>query len=99
MEKSECVVELCTLCDDPVSKFDPTFQCDKKSCRIGHVMCNDCVVDQICPHCNAPVLERYDISIVSTVPGHKSWSAGPFLKQNYPKYRLCEENMGGSFRL
>ena len=34
-----------------------------------------------------------------TVPGHKSWSAGPFLKQNYPKYRLCEENMGGSFRL
>ena len=36
---------------------------------------------------------------IFTVPGHKSWSAGPFLKQNYPKYRLCEEDMGGSFRL
>ena len=34
-----------------------------------------------------------------TVPGHKSLSAGSFLKQNYPKYRLCERDMGGSFLL
>ena len=34
-----------------------------------------------------------------TVPGHKSWTAGCFLKQNYPKYRLCEREMGGSYLL
>ena len=28
---------------------------------------------------------NYSISVY-TVPGHKSWSAGSFLKQNYPKY-------------
>ena len=36
---------------------------------------------------------------VHTVPGHKSLTAGCFLKQNYPKYRLYERNMGGSYLL
>ena len=38
-------------------------------------------------------------SFLHTVPGHKSWTASCFLKQNYPKYRLCERDMGGSYLL
>ena len=40
-----------------------------------------------------------DYVYMSTEPGHKSWSAGSFLKQNYPKYRLCQRDMGVSFQL
>ena len=44
--------------------------------------------------------EELQVSIdIHTVIGHKSLSAGSFLKQNYPKYRLCERDMGGSFLL
>ena len=32
-------------------------------------------------------------------PGHKSLTAGCFLKQNYHKYRLCERDMDGSYLL
>ena len=39
------------------------------------------------------------VSTQSTVIGHKSLSTGSFLKQNYPKYRLCERDMGGSYIL
>ena len=39
------------------------------------------------------------LALVYTVPGQKSWTAGCFLKQNYPKYRLCERDMGGSYLL
>ena len=43
-----------------------TFQCDKHS---EHVICNDCIEDQTCPYCNAPVLERYVmIKIKDNVP-------------------------------
>ena len=33
---------------------------------------------------------------IHTEPGHKSLSAGSFLKQNYHNYRLCEQDIGGS---
>ena len=52
----ECSLEQCSLCSEQISKLDVTFQCDKHS---EHVICNDCIEDQTCPYCNAPVLERY----------------------------------------
>ena len=48
--------EKCSLCSEQISKLDMIFQCDQHS---EHVICNDCIEDQTCPYCNAPVLERY----------------------------------------
>ena len=48
--------EKCSLCSEHISKMDMIFQCDQHS---EHVICNDCMDDQTCPYCNAPVLERY----------------------------------------
>mgnify|MGYP001274000231 FL=1 len=48
-------LEQCSLCSAEISKLDVTFQCDQHS---EHVICNDCIEDQTCPYCNAPILER-----------------------------------------
>ena len=48
-------LEQCSLCSGEISKLDVTFQCDQHS---EHVICNDCIEDQTCPYCNAPILER-----------------------------------------
>ena len=45
------------------------------------------------------ILKQKIIIIRLTVPGHKCLTAGCFLKQNYPEYRLCERDMGGSYLL
>ena len=41
----------------------------------------------------------YVTRLCDTVTGHKSLSAGCFLKQNNPKFKLCDRYLGGSYLL